>query len=142
MLAGICLLDGEDKTFNNFDLRDFVCSLRFWLVFLDFHRSLTVDTWGTTERCSNIANSAALNVVFVPGLLPEQQRGDAGHEAAQQAAQDARLAEVLPVSIHETWLAKGSTTTDGAVPAAVAQALFPLSHFLSKSASLSHKSLM
>jgi len=52
---------------------------------------LAVDTRSTAERGSNISYCAALNVVPLPGLLPEEECGDAGHEAAQKATQDARL---------------------------------------------------
>jgi len=97
-------------------------------VLLNLHCSLTVDTGGTAERSSNIPYCAALNVVSLPGLLPQEQRGDAGHEAAQEAAQDAGLVEVLTIPVHETWLAECSTATYGAIPTAVAQSLFPLSH--------------
>jgi len=111
-----------------FTLRDFLYSLCLWLVLLNLHRCLTIHAGCTAERGSNISYGAALNVVSLPGLLPQEQGGDAGHEAAQEAAQDAGLVEVLTVPVDQTRLAECSTATYGAVPTAVAQSLFPLSH--------------
>ena len=50
-----------------------------------------------------------LNVVSLPGLLSEKERGDAGHEAAQEAAQDAGLVQVFRIPVHQAGLAACST---------------------------------
>jgi len=130
MLAGTLGVE-RDKTFKNIIFRDFFCSeissvQRFllfrdflwsdffcslWLLLLYLHGCLTVDTGCAAERGSHVSHSAALNVVLLPGLLPKEQGGDAGHQAAQEAAQDARLVQVLCVPVDQTWLAAGSAAT-------------------------------
>ena len=50
-----------------------------------------------------------LDVVSLPGLLSEQEDGEAGQEAGQDSVEHARLAEVLSVPEVETKSTAGST---------------------------------
>ena len=82
-----------------------------------------------------------LDVVLVPGLVPEQQGGHAGEEAAEDAAEEAGLVEGLGVPaasvlvtaagagvtspVDQTGLAAEAAHAHPAVAAAVAQSLLP-----------------
>ena len=46
----------------------------------------------------------------LPGLSPEEERRDAGQDAAQQAAEDPRLAHVLRILVDQAALAPRPTT--------------------------------
>ena len=39
--------------------------------------------------------SPSVNVVFLPGLRSEKQCGNAGHDAAKEAAEDSRFLQAL-----------------------------------------------
>ena len=52
-----------------------------------------------------------LNVVPLPGLLPEEEGGDAGHEAAQQAVQQATLPQVIGCTVGLAAVAAHRATT-------------------------------
>ena len=84
-----------------------------------------------------------LDVVLVPGLVPEQQGGHAGEEAAEDAAEEAGLVEGLGVPaasvlvtaaadltsvtspVDQAGLAAEAAHAHPAVAAAVAQSLLP-----------------
>merc|ERR1740124_226445 len=66
---------------------------------LDLHGSLAHDTGSTAEGSPNISSSVTFYVVPLPGLLPEEEGGDAGHEAAQQAVQQPTLPHVISSGI-------------------------------------------
>ena len=66
-----------------------------------------------------------LNVVSLPGLLSEKERGDAGHEAAQEAVQQATLPHIISCGIGKAGSAAQPTTTYPHVSTTAAQALLP-----------------
>ena len=49
---------------------------------------------------SEKSTESYLNPPALPGLPPEEERGGAGEQAAQEAAQQAGLAQVLRVLVH------------------------------------------
>ena len=72
-----------------------------------------------------------LDVVSVPSLAAQQKSGHTREEAADDAAQEPGLVEVLRVAVNEAGLAAGAAHAHAAVPAAVHQALVPSSsHFM------------
>ena len=52
---------------------------------LDLHSSLKLDTGSAAHRGAYVSHSVSLDVVPLPGLLSEEEGGDAGDEATQQA---------------------------------------------------------
>ena len=82
---------------------------------LDLHSSLTGHTGGAADRAHQVPHGAPLYVVPLPGLLPEQQGGDAGEDEAQQAAHQTTLPQVTSRAIGEA----GETTETTATWAAV-----------------------
>merc|ERR1719266_5935 len=96
---------------------------------LDLNRCLTLDTGSATEGEPSILHGVALNVVPLPGLLSQQQSRDAGHDAAKQHEEDARLSEIIGCCVSEAGVAEAGTAADSTVAAAVAKTLFPSSSF-------------
>jgi len=93
---------------------------------LDLHRSLAHDTRSAAKCSPNIPHGVALYVVPLPGLLPEEKGGDAGHDAAQQAVQQPTLAHVFSCPVGQTGCAAKSTAADTHVTTAVKHSLLPL----------------
>jgi len=61
--------------------------------------SLDADTAATTGGGDGIGSSGTLNIVVLPSLFPEDKDGYAGEYAAEQTAQDARLAQAVSVAL-------------------------------------------
>ena len=80
----------------------------------------------TADCCHQVAAGVALYVVPGPRLLPQQQDGDAGREAAEESVEDAGLVEVLGILVVETAPTEGATAANLHVSAAVTQALLPV----------------
>ena len=99
---------------------------------LDLHGSLAHDAGSAAEGSPNISSSVSLYVVPLPGLLPEEEGGDAGHEAAQQSVQQPTLPQVISCGICKARGAAQPTAAYPHVSTTAAQALLPLScHFQS-----------
>ena len=99
---------------------------------LDLHGSLAHDTGSAAEGSPNISSSVSLYVVPLPGLLPEEEGGDAGHEAAQQAVQQPTLPHVISRGICKARCAAQPTAAYPHVSTTAAQAVLPLTrHFKS-----------
>ena len=61
-------------------------------------------------------------------FLPEEEGGDAGHEAAQEAVQQATLPHIISCGIGKAGSAAHPTTTYPHVSTTAAQALLPFCH--------------
>ena len=92
---------------------------------LDLYRSLAHDTGGAAEGGANIPCSVPLYVVPLPGLLPEEEGGDAGHDAAREAVKQATLPHIISCGIGKAGSAAHPTTTYPHVSTTAAQALLP-----------------
>ena len=69
---------------------------------LDLGARLAGDKASATEGAEGISGGRAFNAVPLPGLLPQDEDGDAGEEAAEEAAQPTALAHVISVAFDET----------------------------------------
>ena len=69
---------------------------------LDLGAGLAGDEAPAAERAHGISRRAALNTVPLPGLLPQDEDGDARKEAAEEAAQPATLAHIVGIAFDET----------------------------------------
>ena len=78
---------------------------------LDLHSSLTLHTGSAAHRGANVSHGVSLDIVPLPGLLSEEEGGDAWHEAAQQAVQKATLPQVIGCTIGLTGPTAESKTT-------------------------------
>merc|ERR1719232_2001465 len=108
----------------------FILFSSFWLTLLYFRPDLALDTERAAEGGAHVSTGASLDVVSVPGLAAQQEGRHAGEEAAEYAAEEAGLVQVLRVPVHEAGLAASAAHADAAVTAAVDQALVPsASHF-------------
>jgi hypothetical protein len=92
----------------------------------DLHGSLAVDTGGATAARHHVSTGAALNVPLIPGLLPEQQGGDAGQETSQETAEEAGLTQALSVGVDLAGHAPQATATSAEVGAWTAEMLVKL----------------
>jgi len=101
-------------------------SLLASLPLLDLHPSLAVDTLSAAEGGADVSNDASLNVVFLPGLWSEEQGGNARHDAAKQAADDARLLQALSILVNEAAWTPTAEATCADVSKAIAETLLPL----------------
>ena len=86
-------------------------NLHSGLVLLDLHSDLAGHTGGTAEGSSGITQVRALDVVPLPGPVPQDEGGDAGEPAAEEATQDPRLVQALSILVSLTGEAETSTAT-------------------------------
>jgi len=93
---------------------------------LDLSSRLAGDELSTAEGAHRISRSRALDAVPLPGILPKDEDGDAGENAAEQAAQPAALAHVVGVAFDETARDTRPTQACFAVAHAAADSLLPL----------------
>ena len=68
----------------------------------DLCTRLAGDERPAAEGAHGVAGGGALDAVPLPGLLPQDEDGDAGEEAAEEAAQPTALAHVISVAFDET----------------------------------------
>ena len=92
---------------------------------LNFFGSLAVHTRGAAPRSSNVPHRGALYLIPGPGLLPQQQGGEAGHDAGQGIIQEPTLPHALCIGADEAGHTECSTQTDTAVSTEVKQSLVP-----------------
>ena len=69
---------------------------------LDLGARLAGDEASAAEGAHGISGGGALDAVPLPGLLPQDEDGDAGEEAAEEAPQPTALAHVISVAFDET----------------------------------------
>jgi len=93
---------------------------------LDLGSRLAGDELSTAEGTHRVPGSGALDAVPLPGILPEDEDGDAGEDAAEEAAQPAALAHVVSVAFDETARDTGPTQACFAVAHAAADSMLPL----------------
>jgi len=92
---------------------------------VDLGACLAGDEWSTAEGAHRVAGSGAFDSVPLPGLPPQQEDGDAGQEAAEEAAQEAGLAQVVSIPLdEEAWDAR-TAQADFAVAETTTDSLFP-----------------
>merc|ERR1719291_293595 len=106
----------------------YVLCLRLVAPLLDLDLGLAGDTRPAAEGHDGVVPGAALYVVSLPGLLPEQHDGHAGEDAGQQHVQAPALAQTLRVLVDLAEPAAHPAHACFAVSAAVAGILFPLRH--------------
>ena len=86
-------------------LRQFGCStgraLAVVAPIIDLGTRLAGDEWSAAEGAHCVAGSGAFDAVPLPGLPPQHEDGDAGQEAAEEAAQEAGLAQVVSIPLDE-----------------------------------------
>ena len=76
---------------------------------LDLGARLAGDEASAAEGAHGISCGGALDAVPLPGLLPQDEDGDAGEEAAEEAAQPTALAHVISIALDETaWDARAA----------------------------------
>ena len=74
---------------------------------IDLGARLAGDEWPAAEGAHRVAGGGALDAVPLPGLRPQHEDGNAGQEAAEEAAQEAGLAQVVSVPLdEEAWDAR------------------------------------
>jgi len=73
--------------------------LRVGPALLDLHGGLAVHAGRATEGRAHVTYRAPLNPPALPGLPPKEERGGAGEQAAEEAAEQAGLAQVLRVLV-------------------------------------------
>ena len=84
-------------------------NLHSGLVLLDLHGDLAGNTGGTAEGSGGITKVGAHDVVSLPGPAPQDEGGDAGQPAAEEATQDPRLVQTLGILVSLTGEAETST---------------------------------
>ena len=74
-------------------------NLHSGLVLLDLHSDLAGNTGGTAEGSSGITKVGALDVVSLPGPVPQDEGGDAGQPAAEETTENSILIETLGILV-------------------------------------------
>lgn len=92
---------------------------------LDLGARLAGDETSAAEGAHGISAGRALDAVPLPGLLPQDEHGDAGEEAAEEAAQPAALAHVVSIAFDEAARHARTAQARFAVAHAAADSLLP-----------------
>ena len=92
---------------------------------LDLGCRLAVDEGPAAAGAERVVGGGAVDAVPLSGLPPQQEDGDAGEEAAREAAGEAAPAQVVAVAQDEQTGAEAAAQARVAVVAAAADALLP-----------------
>merc|ERR1719516_323410 len=93
---------------------------------LDLHCCLAHGAGCTAKRTPDIPHGVPLNIVPLPGLLPQEEGGDARHDAAQQAVEQPALPHVLSCPVGQAGGAAHTTAANTHIPTTVKHTLLPL----------------
>ena len=97
---------------------------------LDLGGRLAVDESSAAAGAERVIGGGAVDAVPFPGLLPQEEDGDAGEETTHEAAGEAAPAQVVAVAHDEQAGAEVAAQARVAVIAAAADALLPLRRHL------------
>ena len=74
---------------------DIFCVSKLGLVLLDLHSQLTGGAGDTADSSCSITTVRALNVVHLPGFVPQEVEGDAGEDTAHDSADKSPIVKTL-----------------------------------------------